>query len=182
MTDAECRQALPDVARKAAFEARRLIGHGWFRPDEQEDVRQELLVHWWGKRKVIPTSAGTGSAYGAAVLRNRSRDLVRDEHAPVRDRRKSGPLPEEAGERQPILPRALVSEPRHDDTIDVRSVVERLPRAKQRFAWLLAEEGVVAAAQAIGISRSTAWRWRTEICERFIKHGLGRERQTGRRR
>lgn len=184
MTAAELDRAVPAVAEKATFEARRLIGLGWFRPDEQDDLRQDLVLHWWRKRKAIPTGAGTGAAYGAAMLRNKARDLVRHDHTPVRDRRKSGPLPEEipGDDRQPTLPSALISEPSFDNDIDTRRAIERLPPAKQRFAWLLAEHGVVAAAEAVGIARSTASRWKVEIREQLTAHGLGRERRRGGRR
>ena len=177
-------RSLATVAKKAEFEARRLIGLGWFRTDEQDDLQQDLLLHWWKKRKAIPTDGGTGSAYGAAVLRNKGLDLVRHEYAPVRDRRRSGSLPEEvfADDRQPILPRALITEPLDDDRIDVYRLLERLSPAKRRFAWLLAEHGLIAAADEIGISRSTASRWKREIGALLAAQGLGRERRKGARR
>jgi DNA-directed RNA polymerase specialized sigma24 family protein len=116
VSGADFRQAVPAIAQKATFEARRLIGLGWFRLDEQADLEQDLLLHCWRKRKAIPTGA-TGSPYGAVVLRNKARDLVRHDHAPVRDRRKSDPLPEEPSDddRGSTLPCTLMIEPRYDN-------------------------------------------------------------------
>jgi DNA-directed RNA polymerase specialized sigma24 family protein len=177
-------EVVPAVFRKAAFESRRLIGLGWFRPDEEDDIKQDLLLHWWRKRRVIPTGAGIESAYGAAVVRNKAQDLVRRDYTPIRDRRKNDPLPEElpGDDGEPALPRTLVTEPRYDSAIDVRRVIEQLPLPKQQFAWLLADQGLVAAAEAAGISRSTASRWKVEIRERLSVYGLDHERPTGGRR
>ena len=147
MNGAELPEAIPVISKMATFEARRLIGLGWFRPDEEDDLEQDLLLHWWRKRRVIPTDVGIESAYGAVVIRNKARDLVRRDYTPVRDRRKNDTLPEEPSDddRWSTLPRALITEPRCDNAIDVRRVIEQLPPAKQQFAWLLADRGLVAA-------------------------------------
>ena len=175
---------LPALAKQARVEACRLIGLGWFRPDDRDDLEQDLLLHVWRKRETVPASDGMGAAYCAATFRNKCRDLVRREYAPGSDRRKRAPLPEDvfADDPQPNLPRALISHPQYDHGIDVRRVIERLPPAKRRFAWLLADRGLVAAAEAAGISRSTASRWKLELRVLLTAQGLGRERREGGRR
>jgi len=174
MTREQFEASTPEFAKRARLEACGLIRLGRFRPDEREDLEQEFLLQVWRKRERLDSAHKGSSTYLAATMRNKGRDLIRYEYAPVRDRRRQSPIPDDLdAEERRAAPPALVVQPELDDPIDVRRAVSRLPAQKQRFVSLLADRGVTEAADELGISRSTAWRWVREAKGLLRRRGWG---------
>lgn len=80
------------IDRLANRHARRLAdSHAAFRPDDRDDLKQEMLLAVLRGIDRFDPSRGTLSAFLGRLLRNRCNELIRAKNSAMRDWRKEGP-------------------------------------------------------------------------------------------
>jgi RNA polymerase sigma factor (sigma-70 family) len=136
----------PTVAAIVRHKACRLVGRAGLRPQDREDLEQQLVVHILEQLQRFDPARGTWPAFVQRLVERFGQNLVRSLRA---HKRNSGPLAqlfeeEPAGAEQAPdldLTEALVQLPE-----DLRAVAELLVTQTQTVA---------GAARTLGVSRST---------------------------
>jgi len=162
--------------RKASYQANRLIETAVFRPDEREDVQQELILDYIHRLKKFDRHRGTLSGFAFGVMSHRSSVLAKRRAQRVRYEVLSGDLRDPAaGARQDSFEAFCAVDPTQSllVALDVRRVVLRLPQHLQLLAELLPELAITEICQRMGKSRSRIYELIREIRRAFIRAGLG---------
>jgi DNA-directed RNA polymerase specialized sigma24 family protein len=163
----------------ASCRAASLVRCGFYRWDECEDLRQDLLVDLLKRFPRFNGSLGNPYAFAHALIRNHANELA------VRASNR--------GQQAAVLfdyvyagPHAHFQEPRTEDSwrinrrIDVSGAIDRLPPRLKRLALDLESMNVPEVCTHRRISRSSAYQMLGEIRNSFIGHGLvaeGRKRR-----
>jgi RNA polymerase sigma factor (sigma-70 family) len=168
--------------------ARRLVGRAGLRPQDCNDVAQELIARIHAALDHYNPTLGTPRAFLNAALDNAGRNLLRDRRARKRGVKTplSLNLPVHDGERSIELADTLPAEtlqahrghyPRGDEeraqlAHDVNKVVEQLPEDLRVVAELLKSHTIADAARILRIPRSTLTSRISRIRERFEVAGF----------
>jgi DNA-directed RNA polymerase specialized sigma24 family protein len=165
----------------ASCRAASLVRCGFYRWDDCEDLRQDLLVDFLQRFPKFNGSLGNPYAFAHALIQNHANKLA------VRAAKRC--------QRTTVLfdyddtgSRARFQEPRAEDSwginrrIDVGGAINRLPPRLKRLALDLKSMNVPEVCEHRRISRSWVYQMLGEIRNSFIGHGLvaeGQKRRLG---
>jgi RNA polymerase sigma factor (sigma-70 family) len=172
------------VARRAARQANLLVATAGFRMEDREDLRQEMILDCFRRSPRFDPDRGDWRGFVCGVIRNHASVLV------MRQRKRAMEVlaadvvmggddsPEEPMDVLDRRPRPELESSLHF-SIDVRSVVEGLPRQLRSLAVLLAQMPVKEVCERTGKSRSRVYQMTRQIREEFVRAGFHASRQSG---
>jgi RNA polymerase sigma-70 factor (ECF subfamily) len=136
----------PTVAAIVRRKACRLVGRAGLRPQDREDLEQQLVLHILEQLKRFDPALGTWPAFVQRLVERFGLNLVRSLRARKRNSGPLAPLPEEGhpGPEKPPVP-----------DLDRTEALAQLPEDLRAVAELLVTESVTGAARELGVSRST---------------------------
>lgn len=156
--------------------AEQLAGHYGFAPDEDEDIRQELLLHLIQQWPAFDPAVAKATTFIQNVIDNKVCELIRDQERKKRDYRLDRPLSRAAeyGKLDGVR-----GQPEKSDyelfelQEDCEQILTSLPDHLQKIAELLKEMSPTAAARSLGIPESSFWNRLAELRECFVAAGYG---------
>jgi DNA-directed RNA polymerase specialized sigma24 family protein len=136
----------PTVAAIVRHKACRLVGRAGLRPQDREDIEQQLVLHILEQLEQFDPARGTWPAFVQRLVERFGKNLIRSLRAGKRDSGPLAPLPEEgpAGPENPPAP-----------DLDRAEALAQLPEDLRAVVELLVTESVKGAARELGVSRST---------------------------
>ena len=134
----------PTVAAIVRRKACRLVGRAGLRPQDREDIEQQLVLHILEQLEQFDPARGTWPAFVQRLVERFGKNLIRSLRAQKRTSGLLAPLPE-AGPADAPVPEGL----------DLTEALARLPEDLRAVAELLVTRTVAGAARALGVSRST---------------------------
>jgi DNA-directed RNA polymerase specialized sigma24 family protein len=162
----------PRIARLIRHHGRRLVGCHLFRPDEREDVTQDLGAHVVSRMPKHDPRRASAYTFAARGLASKQVDLARHAGAQKRDRRRERPLHDVAeDELAPLRERAWRVE-RVDVRLDVRDALEGLPHDARHVAGLLMVFNEAEVSRVTGMGRQKVRRLREVITRHLRERGL----------
>ena len=181
----------PFMVREAACRASVLVATGRFRPDDWEDLQQELILDLLRRSRRFDPARGDWQGFVRGVARNQASVLV------MRERRRAPEIladdllanREDCGDGEPLdvlekHPAARVGD-EIQQSLDVRRVIEDLPDGLQVLVGLIGETLPVRdICRRLGKSRSRVYQMTLELRAAFVRAGLRpkRTRQSGAQR
>lgn len=139
----------PETARLIRRKARRLVGQAGLRPQDRDDIEQELTVELLARRDRYDPARGSWAAFARKVLDRTGSNLVRHRRAAKRDVHRLEPLD---GEFPPTVEDEAV-----DLDLDLAAAIDRIPAAYRAVVTLVLRRGVQGAAKVLGVHRSTVY-------------------------
>jgi len=171
----------PYILQQASCRASLLVASAGFRPDDWEDLKQEMVLDVVRRSPKFDPTRGDWQGFVRGVVRNHAAVLV------MRERRRTPELlsedlmnREDTGDTDSLdlLDRRRLS--RVVDalhlSLDVRRVVESLPTQLQSLAVLLGEMPVQDVCRSTGKSRSRVYQMTRQLRDEFIRAGFQRQR------
>jgi RNA polymerase sigma-70 factor (ECF subfamily) len=164
------------AVEQATMRARLIVATSNFRSDDVDDLRQELLLDCLRRSPKFDEARGEWGGFVRGVMRNQAAALIVRRHRRTRHEVLAGDLvapDSEAGESA-----VFDGFCQHDMTalldlsIDVRSVLRKLPIRLQRLACLLAELPVNEVCLATGKSRSRVYQMIRQLRTAFLEAGF----------
>lgn len=171
----------PYVSRQTSCRASLLVASAGFRPDDWEDLKQEMVLDVLRRSPKFDPTRGDWRGFVRGVVRNQASVLV------MRERRRAPELlsedlmnREDAGDADSLdvldkRPPSGVVDALHL-SLDVRRVVESLPTQLQSLAVLLGEMPVQEVCRRTGKSRSRVYQMTRQLRDEFIRAGFQRQR------
>lgn len=165
------------IFRQASCRASLLVASAGFRPDDWEDLKQEMVLDVLRRSPKFDPARGDWQGFVRGVVRNHAAVLV------MRERRRAPELliedmtnREDASESDTLdildkHPSASVVDAL-DFRIDVRRVLDSLPTKLQSLAVLLGQMPVQDVCRHIGKSRSRVYQMTRQIREAFLRAGF----------
>ena len=164
------------VVERATLHARLVAATAGFRWDDIDDLKQELLLDCLRRSPKFDAARGEWGGFVRGVMRNQAAALIVRRHRRTRHEVLAGDLvapDSEAGESA-----VFDGICQHDMTalldlsIDVWSVLRKLPIRLQRLACLLAELPVSEVCLVTGKSRSRIYQMIRQLRTAFVQAGL----------
>ena len=185
---AQCPTVDPFTIRYVRKHASRLAGRYGFAPGDQQEIEQRLLVKLAPHLPRADPDSATWRALVAKTVRRQIANLVRDARAEKRDHRRTSSLNVlVAGEDGPVELVETVG-PREADarlglarrtdpelvelSIDIESVIERLPPNLRDLCIRLQHDSVAQVARDLGTPRSTLYRMIGQLRFHFEEAGM----------
>jgi RNA polymerase sigma-70 factor, ECF subfamily len=172
--------------RQASMRARLLAVSGGFRPDEWEDLRQEMLLDLLRRAPKFDTNRGDWHSFVCGIIRNhacilfnrnrlRAHEILYGDFTVAENSVADGSIDMRAWrcseDAESLLRR-----------VDIWSVVERLPEKLRQLAFLLSQMPVRDVCEQTGRSRSRVYQMTKQIREAFVNAGLEPRGRLGDRR
>lgn len=164
------------IQKRAFFHAVSLFRSGWYRWDQVEDLRQDILVDLLQRLPRFRPSLGDPYAFAYSVMKNRASVLARRN---LYDRRTVSLHEVIWRQEDDAESRTRCQEPQVEDfvpssdlKIDVDRAVDRLPTALRGLARDLKYMTVPEICARRGKSRSRVYQMMREIKSSFIERGL----------
>lgn len=172
---------------KSAYEiirhkARQLVRGPEFRPSDQEDIEQELLLAILQRWPAFDPARASAATFIARIIENKAASIVRACRAAKRDARRCAPLDsddtnavcefDEDGcrrQRGINVRSAIESMALY---LDVASVIARLPDEQRHLCQRLLHESISSIARSSGEHRTSLYRTIHELRQRFADAGL----------
>lgn len=156
--------------------AEQLAGHYGFAPDEDEDIRQELLLHLIQQWPAFDPAVAKATTFIQNVIDHKVCDLVREQQYQHQDYRRVQLL---TGNVQEGLLDGVRGQPERSEQelvelqSDCAAIIASLPRELREIAELLKELPPTAVAHRLGLSDSKFWYRLAELREHFVAAGYG---------
>ncbi|MCA9090576.1 MAG: hypothetical protein KDA90_18300 [Planctomycetaceae bacterium] len=156
--------------------AEQLAGHYGFAEDEDEDIRQELLLHLLQQWPAFDPNVAKATTFIQNVIDFKVCELIRDQERQKRDYRREEPLTDEA---ECGLLDGTRGQPEVSDydlialRADCETIIASLPRDLRQLAELLKETSPSDAARRMQLPLMTVVDRIDELRERFIAGGYG---------
>jgi len=175
----------PLVRRLVRESARGVIDRTGLPRHEQEDVQQELMLHYWLKRDAYRPDRGARSTFAKVVIRRKAAALT----IRIRAKRRSGIRIAMGADGMPeIEPKSLearslaasfVAAGREDEALhnlhlDVRGAIGRMRRGDRLLARRLMRLSITEIVKKTGIPRSTIYDRIKHIRNGLITAGVSR--------
>jgi RNA polymerase sigma-70 factor (ECF subfamily) len=165
------------VVNQASCRASLLVATAGFPRDEWEDLRQQIILDCLRRMPKFDASRGERAGFVRGVMRNEAAVLVRRRWRTASREIRAAELTGLSGESSEV--EAFETTLRHDPTrsfdisIDVRRILDQLPRRHRDVAYLVAELPVSDVCLAIGRSRSCVYEILRQIRGALIDAGIG---------
>ena len=173
----------PLVRRLIRASARGVIDSTGCPRYEQEDVQQDLMLHYWVHRDSYRSDRGARSTFAKVVIRRKAAALA----IRARARRRSGVHvsigPNELPDFEPntaearrfdacVVAAGRADDALHDLHLDVRRAIGRLSKSDRLLARRLMQSSITEIVKATGIPRSTIYDRIKSIRQSFVSAGL----------
>ncbi|MCA9028406.1 MAG: sigma-70 family RNA polymerase sigma factor [Planctomycetaceae bacterium] len=156
--------------------AEQLAGQYGFAEDEDEDIRQELMLHLIQHWPVFDSAIAKATTFIQNVIDNRVCELIRNQERQKRDYRREESLTEEAecglldGTRgQPCVSDHSLIELR----VDCETILDSMPNDLRLIAELLKTTSAADIARKLRMPTNTLRNRIAELRERFVATGYG---------
>jgi len=173
----------PYALKQASYQASRLVASSAFRPDDWEDIRQELLLDFVRRAPKFDSSRGKWGGFVRGVMQNHATVLAKRGYRRVRHEVLEADLACSDGQdEQTYFETVLQQDPTRELelSVAVRGLLEQLPGHLRRVALLAAELPVTDVQTATGRSRTGVYHIIGQVRQAFVDAGIGPT--TGRRR
>jgi len=166
----------PYVAEQAACRASLLVASAGFRPDDWDDLHQEIVLDCLRRAPKFDAERGDWPGFVRGVTRNCAAVLV------VRQRRRAAVILGEDlmsseasdGDSLDILDKRPCScaVDALDLSLDVRRVIESLPAQLQLLAVLIGQMPIRDVCRRLGKSRSRVYQMTRQLRDAFVRAGF----------
>jgi len=167
----------PYVTEQAACRASLLVASAGFKPDDWDDLHQEIVLDCLRRTPKFDAERGDWQGFVRGVTRNCATVLV------MRERRRAPeilsedlPTSEAIGDADMLdlldsrpSPRSVCA---LDVSLDVRRVIEGLPRHLQLLAEMLGQMPVQDVCRRLGKSRSRVYQMTRQLRDAFVRAGF----------
>jgi len=168
----------PYILQQASCRASLLVSTAGFRPDDWEDLRQELVLDCLRRSPKFDPSRGDWQGFIRGVVRNHATVLATRRHRSVQQEVLAEDLSHGEVETADDPPDPLRGGHKHEIeaglqmSIDVQRVLNGLPPQLQNLALLLSELPMLEAGAKTGKSRSRVYQMTRQLRDAFARAGL----------
>ena len=166
----------PYALKQASYQASRLVASSAFRPDDWEDIRQELLLDFVRRAPKFDSSRGEWGGFVRGVMQNHAAVLFTRRYRRARHEVLESDLAySDAQDEQTSFETVLQQDPTRELelSVAVRGILAQLPDHHRRVALLAAELSVTEVQMATGRSRTGVYHIIGQVRQAFVDAGIG---------